>query len=73
MSLAPVSFQLLAKGGYAMAPRTSSILIADVAPRAEREQLIRRESIRDFAGVALGVSVGALVWLALVALFRLQG
>jgi len=56
-----------------MAPRTSSILIADVAPRAEREQLIRRESIRDFAGVAVGVSVGALVWLALVALFRLHG
>ena len=56
-----------------MAPRTSSILIADVAPRAEREELIRRESIRDFAGVAVGVSVGTLVWLALVALFRLQG
>ena len=73
MSLAPVSLQLLAKGGCAMAPRMSSILIADVTPRAEREQLIRRESIRDFAGVAAGVSVGALIWLALAALFRLQG
>jgi hypothetical protein len=57
-----------------MAPQTSSILIADaVAPRAERAQLVRRESIRDFAGVAVGVSVGALLWLALVSLFRLQG
>jgi hypothetical protein len=56
-----------------MAPQTSSILIADVVvPRAEREQLVRRESMRDFAGVAVGVSVGALVWLALVSLFRLQ-
>ena len=56
-----------------MAPQTSSLLIADVVPRAEREQLVRRESMRDFAGVAVGVSVGALLWLALVSLFRLQG
>ena len=55
-----------------MAPQTSSILIAAVAPLAERERLVRRESIRDFAGVAMGVSVGALVWLALLSLFRLQ-
>ena len=52
-----------------MAPRTSSILIADVAPLAERRRL-RRESLRDFGGVATGVIVGALAWLALLSLIR---
>ena len=52
-----------------MAPRTSLILIADVAPFAERRRL-RRESLRDFGGVAAGVIVGALVWLALFSLIR---
>ena len=50
--------------------QTSSILIADVAPLAERRRLLRRESPRDFAGVAVGVTVGALVWLVLLSLIR---
>jgi hypothetical protein len=54
-----------------MAPHTSSIVIADVAPLAERRQVVRRESMRDFAGVAVGVAAGALVWLAFLSLARL--
>jgi hypothetical protein len=54
-----------------MAPHTSSITVAAVAPLTERRQAIRRESLRDFAGVALGVVAGALVWLAFLSLTRL--
>jgi hypothetical protein len=53
-----------------MALQQSSILIADVATLEERRRLVRRESVRDFAGVAVGVGVGALVWLALLSLLR---
>jgi hypothetical protein len=54
----------------AIALQQSSILIADVASLEERRRLVRRESVRDFAGVAVGVGVGALVWLALLSLLR---
>jgi hypothetical protein len=55
-----------------MAPRQSSILAGDVVPLEERRRLVRRESVRDFAGVAVGVSAGALVWLALLSLLRVR-
>ena len=51
-----------------MAPETSSIAVTTVAPLAERRNVLRRESLRDFAGVAVGVAVGALVWLAFLSL-----
>lgn len=54
-----------------MAPHTSSITVAAVAPLAERRRVLRRESLRDFAGVAVGVAGGALVWLAFLSLTRL--
>jgi len=53
-----------------MALQTSAILIVDVTLLAERRRDHRRESLRDFGGVAAGVVVGALVWLALVSLMR---
>jgi hypothetical protein len=53
-----------------MAPHTSSITVAAVAPLAERRHVLRRESLRDFAGVAVGVAAGALVWLAFLSLMR---
>jgi hypothetical protein len=56
----------------AMALQQSSIFVADVAPLEERRRLVRRESVRDFAGVAVGVSAGALVWLALLSLLRVH-
>ena len=54
-----------------MAPQTSSITVAAVVPLAERRHTARRESLRDFVGVALGVVAGALVWLAFLSLARL--
>jgi hypothetical protein len=54
-----------------MAPRPSSITLAAVTPLAERRQIIRRESLRDFLGVAVGVAAGGLVWLAFLSLTRL--
>jgi hypothetical protein len=47
-----------------MAPHTSSTTVPGVAPLAERRRVLTRESPRDFAGVAVGVVAGALVWLA---------
>lgn len=55
-----------------MATQTSSIAVVAVAvPIADRKDLIRRESVRDFAGVAVGVAIGALVWIALLSAIRL--
>lgn len=53
-----------------MVPHTSSITVAAVVPLVERRQVPRRESLRDFAGVAVGVAAGALVWLAFLSLTR---
>jgi hypothetical protein len=53
-----------------MATDTSSITVTAVVPLAERRQALRRESLRDFAGVAAGVAAGALIWIALLALAR---
>jgi hypothetical protein len=53
-----------------MAPHASSLTIVDVPPLAERRRILRREEIRDFAGVAIGVTLGALVWLAVLSLAR---
>ncbi len=54
-----------------MAPHTSSITIAGVPLLTERRQILRREAVRDFAGVAAGVVAGALIWLAVLSLTRL--
>jgi len=61
------------KRRHAMAPHTSSITVAVAAPLAERRHVVRRESLRDFAGVAVGVALGALVWLVFLSLTRLPG
>jgi hypothetical protein len=53
-----------------MAPHTSSIAVAAVGPLTERRQIHRRESLRDFAGVAVGVAAGALLWFAFLSLTR---
>jgi hypothetical protein len=50
--------------------RTSSIPVAS-APRAERRRAFEHEQSRDFAGVALGVATGVLVWIVLLSLVRL--
>jgi hypothetical protein len=42
--------------------------VASVVPLAERRHVARRESLRDFGGVALGVIAGALVWLVFLSL-----
>jgi len=68
MSLAP----LVVEEDSAMALQQSWILIADVASLEERRRRVRRESLRDFAGVAVGVGAGALVWLALLSLLRVD-
>lgn len=54
-----------------MVPQASSMAVRVVAPPAERRSNVRRESLRDFAGVAVGVAVGALVWFAFLSLVRL--
>ena len=43
-----------------------------ISPIDERHHLLRRESVRDFLGVAVGVGAGAIVWLAFLSLVRLQ-
>jgi hypothetical protein len=53
-----------------MAPQTSSVLVADV-PRLTKQHALERESLCDFAGVAAGVGLGALVWIAILSLVRL--
>ena len=50
---------------------TSTITVAAVPPLAERRHLLRRESLRDFLGVAAGVVAGGLIWLAFLSLTRL--
>jgi len=54
-----------------MAPLASSVRIAAVATVSERQQDLRRESTRDFAGVAVGVGAGALLWIAFLSLLRM--
>jgi hypothetical protein len=55
-----------------MAPQTSSIRIAEVAPRTERRP-VTPESDRDFAGVAVGITLGALIWFMVLSLVRITG
>jgi hypothetical protein len=55
-----------------MAPHASSAAMVTVVPLAERRQVLRRESLRDFAGVAVGVAAGGLVWLGFLSLTRFQ-
>ena len=40
------------------------------APLAERRSRIRREAMRDFAGIALGVATGGVIWFAFLSLAR---
>lgn len=55
-----------------MATQTSSLAVAAVVvPIADRKDLVRRESLRDFAGVAVGVAIGALVWIAFLSVVRM--
>ena len=55
-----------------MVSHTSSITVPGLAPLAERRQTLRRESVRDFVGVAIGVAAGALVWVVFLGFIRLQ-
>lgn len=54
-----------------MASHISPITIAAAPPLLERRHTLRREAMRDFAGVAVGVGVGALMWLAFLSFTRL--
>ena len=47
------------------------IAIGAGAPLTQRRHLLRRESLRDFAGVAVAVAAGALVWLTYLSFIRL--
>ena len=47
------------------------IALAASAPFAQRRDLLRRESLRDFAGVAVAVATSALVWLTYLSFIRL--
>ena len=50
---------------------TSSALTVDAAPRRTPPSVTANESSRDFAGVAIGVAVGLLFWLAALSLIRM--
>jgi hypothetical protein len=54
-----------------MALQTSSIAVTPVTPITQRREVVRRESVRDFVGVAVGVATTALVWATFLALIRL--
>ena len=47
------------------------LAIAASAPLTQRRDRLRRESLRDFAGVAVAVAAGALVWLTYLSFIRL--
>jgi hypothetical protein len=53
-----------------MALNLSPITVAAPAPLAQRRSVVRREALRDFAGVAAGVAASALIWLAYLSLTR---
>ena len=55
-----------------MALQQSAALVTELAPVEERRREVQRESVRDFAGVAMGVSAGALIWIALLSLLRVH-
>ena len=48
----------------------SPITVAAPVPLAQRRSVARRESLRDFAGVAVGVAASALIWLSYLSLTR---
>jgi hypothetical protein len=55
-----------------MATHTSAVaVVVAVGPIAERRHALRRESLRDFVGVGVGVAVGALLWAALLSVARI--
>ena len=47
------------------------IALAASAPLTQRRDLLRRESLRDFAGVAVAVAASAFVWLTYLSFIRL--
>jgi hypothetical protein len=53
-----------------MPSHASSIFVGDVS-RVTQRRLLRREALCDFAGVAAGVGLGAIVWLAILSLVRI--
>jgi hypothetical protein len=55
-----------------MARQPPPISLTAVGPIADRKDTLRRESLRDFAGVAVGVVAGALLWVVVLSLTRLS-
>jgi hypothetical protein len=50
---------------------TSSVLVVDATPSRKPSSFAASESCRDFAGVAIGVAIGLLFWLAALSLVRM--
>jgi len=50
-----------------MSPRSASISVVAVPSVTERSRMVKRESRRDFAGVAVGVTLGAIIWSVMLA------
>jgi hypothetical protein len=50
-----------------MSPRNASISVVAVPSVTERIRIVKRESRRDFAGVAAGVTLGAIIWSVMLA------
>lgn len=51
-----------------MSPQSRSITVVAVPTDTDRIRAVTRESRRDFAGVAVGVAIGALLWFVLLAI-----
>jgi hypothetical protein len=53
-----------------LTPHAPSVPLAARSRLAERRRVLRRESMRDFVGVAIGVVLGALGWIAFLSFVR---
>ena len=54
-----------------MLPQTRPMTVVAAPPGTDRLRVVKRESRRDFAGVAVGVAIGALLWFLVLAVVQM--
>jgi hypothetical protein len=54
-----------------MSPQSRSTSFVEAPPGTDRVRVVKRESRRDLAGVAVGVAIGALLWFLVLAVAQM--